>query len=150
MQQQAKPDVACPLDGRVRPLCALDEADDEQQHNRPDCGNNDAADEAATERNAKGTEQEAAEECANDTNDEIAKETKPSALDENSSQPTGHKTDNEEPEKVHFTSPVTVKRDHWAKSVPAARGTGKRSAGRLSPVGDVSFDLPDALSYEAA
>jgi hypothetical protein len=108
---------------RVRQLCAFDEAHDHEQQDRPDGCNNDATYESTAK---KLSEQEAAENRANDANYEVAEEAKPSTLDEDASQPTRHHTNNEKPDKPHFESPVSGQGGHRMTRVAAARGAGKQ------------------------
>jgi hypothetical protein len=117
---------------RVLQLCALNEAHDDEQQDSPNGCNDDATYESAAK---KLSEQEAAENRANDANHEIADEAKPSTFDEDASQPTRHHTNNEKPDKAHFESPVGGQGGHRMTSVAAARGAGKQEwAGKRPPI----------------
>jgi hypothetical protein len=115
--------VARPFEPKVRQLCAFDEAHDDEQEDCPNGCNDDATYESAAK---KLSEQEAAENRANDAHYEIADEAKPSTLDEDASQPTRHHTNNEKPDNPHFESPVSGQGGHRMTRVAAARGAGKQ------------------------
>jgi hypothetical protein len=129
LHRAASPLLVC-WSKTVRQLCALDEAHDDEQQDRPNGCDDDATYESAAK---KLSEQEAAENRANDANYEIADEAKPATLDEDASQPTRHHTNNEKPDKPHFDSPVSGQGGHRMTSVAAARGAGKQKAQASDP-----------------
>jgi hypothetical protein len=105
---------------RILTLRTLYEAHDEEQYDRPNGGNDNATDETTAKRHAKGTEQEAAEECTNDANDEIAEEPETTPFDKYTRKPTGYKTNDDKPDNAHFIPPVIAINEYWMDDLASA------------------------------
>jgi hypothetical protein len=69
------------------------ESDDEEQQNRADGGVYDRSDKAQAEVDAELGQQPSADEGANDSDDEVADDSKSGALHEMTCQPSGNETD---------------------------------------------------------
>ena len=70
-------------------LCPLDEPQDEQQDHRADEGHNDRADYASAGRNPQHASKESANHRANDADDDIDDQAKPTTFYDLSRQPAG-------------------------------------------------------------
>jgi hypothetical protein len=75
-------------------LCSLDEPHDEQQDHRADEGHNDRADYAFTGRNPQHASKESANHRANDADDDIDDQAKPTTYCDLSRQPASDCSDN--------------------------------------------------------
>jgi hypothetical protein len=75
-------------------LCSLDEPQDQQQDHRADEGHNDRADYAFTGRNPQHASKESANHRANDADDDIDDQAKPTTYCDLSRQPASDCSDN--------------------------------------------------------
>ena len=75
------------------PAATTNESDDEEEQHCPDSGVYDRCDKAQAEVNAELWQQPSADERSNDSDDEIADESKSGALHEMTCQPSGNEAD---------------------------------------------------------
>ena len=110
----AKPEVfRLKVNGQMPQACLLaaHQSDQEQEHQRPDDGRDDVADEAATNGDAEYAKQPAAYEGADDTHDDVAQQAKTVTTANDSGQPARNRANDERKDQVFHNQLFLVMND---------------------------------------